>query len=371
MKALCTQENLRVALSALERVAGKQSSLPILSNILIETEKGQLKLSATNLEIGVVVYVVAKIEADGGLTVPARLLSTFVQNLASDKIIELSEDRGHLLLKSEKQKAKLKGLEKKEFPLIPHFDRKYTLSFPAAAFRKAVESILFCVSTNETRIELTGVYVAFEANRVVLAATDSFRLGETHLEMSVGEAQLPEGQSVIIPTQTVQEILRVLQDEESLWLAIEDNQLFFKVGGVRIVSRLISAKFPDYQQIIPKSFQATFSLKREEFLRALKFSHSFSVYGSGEVALLFSNETKELTLLTHSAEVGENSTTLPFTGTGSLTDPMIFHPRLLVESVAALSGEEIDFSCNTPTTPALIKSVANPETQYLIMPVPK
>lgn len=378
MKATCTLENFKRALFTLERVVGKQNSLPILSTILIETEKGQLKLSATNLEIGVITKIGAKIEEEGGLTVPAKPLHTFIYNLSLDQILEIHQESGALSLQSGKNHIRIKGMESKDFPIIPHFEGEYPLSLPAQAFREALQKVLFAVSLNESRIELTGVQFLLEEYKLAVAATDSFRLAEYTLSLSKEVIQKMQNakdqyKQLLIPTQTLQEILRLIQDTtEEVSLVVSENQLFFLIDGVQVVSRLLQGQFPEYRQIIPKQFLSTITLQKEELLQVLKMASSFSVLSANEVKLSLSQDQQEITFTTIAQDIGENTSRVSFQGTLHEDMEILFNPRYLLEGVAALPNQEIVFQCNSSQTPALLKSAEESfPYYYLIMPIKK
>lgn len=379
MHALCTQENLKNALTALERVVGKQSSLPILSNILIETKNGQLFLSATNLEIGVIASLGAKIEREGRVTVPARVLTSFIYNLPESQILELTADGVNLFIKSERHHANFKGVDPKDFPIIPLIQGAYQLSLSAQLFKEAIQKVLFCVSLNESRAELMGVQVQFTAHAAVFAATDSFRLGEFQLsldektESETREELRSKHPSLLIPAPTLQELARIIgQESEKLELAIEDNQLFFHVDGISIVSRLIQGKFPDYEQIIPQKFSSIITIDKTDLLRALKLSSSLALSSGGEVRLILSKNKKEVAVVAESQNMGKNETTLDFEGELVEDTALIFNPRYLLEGVGVLPGERVEFSLNSSTTPTLFRSKDTPLAyRYIVMPIRK
>lgn len=376
MKLVCTQENLSKAVSYLERITGKQSTLPILSNILIETEKGRLKLSATNLEIGVVVNIGAKIEEDGKITVPAKLLGNFTHNLPSGDILEISTHQTSLIVKSSQYEGKIKGMDGKDFPIIPNFhDEVYPFTFPAQQFKNALSQILFCVSQNESRMELTGINVFSEGNTLCLAATDSFRLAEQILNLPQ-TSNLSE--SFIIPSATCQELLRIITPESSeVWVAIEENQIFFEVDGVRVVSRLIHGKYPDYKQIIPTSFLSSYMIKREDFIRAVKITSVLSSYNAGEITLKFTQGSQECLIEATSQEVGENKAKVEVEIQQGGNEDVVFtfNPRYVLEGLSALKSEYILFHVNTAAAPVVLREIEGKEEKkeylYIMMPVRK
>lgn len=374
MKLSCTQENLRIALSSLERIVGKQSTLPILSNILLETERGQLRLSATNLEIGVITSIGAKIEAEGKITVPAKLLINFIQNLAGDQIVGIEQIGTQVVLESGNYRVKINGLDSKDFPIIPEKSGGHTFIIQSELLRQGLQRTLFCVSLNESRPELTGVLMNIKEGDVFLVATDSFRLAEWH---SQGAAQWESGEitelSVIIPNYTLQEVLRVMsQPTEGVQVTLEENQVFFELGNTRIVSRLINGRFPEYQAILPKQYAIDVTVTQEDLQRALKMATSFSVYSSGEVTFQLNSEEGRLEIASQSQGIGEQIAKIPFTGT--VTEPLqiIFSPRYILEGVSAQRGEEIILSMNSSSTPVRISSDAERASYlYIVMPIRK
>lgn len=378
MKASCTGENFKKALFLLDRVVGKQSSLPILSNILLETKNGQLQLSATNLEIGVVVSIGAKIEKEGALTVPAKILGAFIQNLPEGQVVHFETSGLELLAKSDRYQVGMKGLDTKDFPIIPTFTKEYQLRFPAQAIREAVQQVLFCVSLNESRAELTGVNIQFTEDSIVFAATDSFRLAEYRVSLhgnSINGYQEFRAQEkeIIVPAATLQELLRVVQPEtEHIALAVDEHQLFLKIDETTIISRLLQGRFPEYRQILPPRFQGSATLKKNDFQRALKMVSSFSLMHSGEISLSIVTEKREIRLRSESQEIGRNEITLEYEGEVPEDIVFTFNPRYLLEGVGVLPSDTILFSWNAASSPVQLKD-KNPDFPYfyIVMPIRK
>lgn len=382
MQLICTQENLKRIISYLERVVGKQSTLPILSNLLLETEKGRLKISATNLEIGVIAYIGAKIEKEGRVAVPAKLLSNFVNNLPSGDVLELKSNGQFLEITSAAHQMKIKSLDGKDFPIIPQYKKDYFCSFPAQELKNALSRILFCVSLNEARIELTGAHIFFYPESLHLAATDSFRLAEEIIPFtehgSGYEAFLKQNPALILPGNTLQEIIRVISLESNeVKIALEENQVFFEIDGVQIISRVINGKYPDYKQIIPQNFSLQVVFDKEELQRAVKIASAFSSYDSSEITFSFDPHKKECIVTSVSQEIGDNKTTL---GANFLQGeaPLVitFNPRYVLDGIGALASEKIVFFANTEATPAALRMVdkenkPRAEYVYIIMPIRK
>lgn len=383
MKLICTQENLNRIISYLEKIAGKQSTLPILSNFLMETENGRLKISATNLEIGIIGYIGAKIEKEGKVAIPAKLLSNFIHNLPLGDVLELESDTEGLKIVSTTYQIKIKGLDGKDFPIIPEYKEEYFFSFPAQELKRALSRLLFCISLNNARLELTGIHIFFHKDRIELAATDSFRLAEETIpftEQGSGyNTFLSQNPSLIIPGNTLHELIHIITPlSTDVKIALKENQIFFEIDGVQIISRIINGKYPDYKQIIPKNFSLQAVLEKESFQRAVKISSSFSSYNSGEITLLFQPEEKTCTISSESQEIGANKTTLPVEIVSG-TEPLkiIFNPRYVLEGINALSGEKILFLANDGVTPAALRTQDEKNASfgenylYIVMPIRK
>jgi len=383
MKCICTQENLSRTISYLERIAGRQTTLPILSNFLLETEMGRLKISATNLEIGVIVYIGAKVEKEGKIAVPGKVLSNFIYNLPSGDVLQLESDKEGLKIESAGTQVKIKGVDGKDFPIIPQYKEKYPYFFPAQELKSALSRLLFCVSLNNARLELTGVHIFLYKDQIHLAATDSFRLAEEIIPLAgAGSNQsdfLTKNQRLIIRGSTLQEIIRVITPEsQEVKIALEENQIFFEIDGVQIISRIINGKYPDYKQIIPKEFSLSVVLEKETFQRAVKIASGFSSYSSGEIVLTFQPGEKQCVVSSESQETGENKTLLPIeTLKGSAPLTIVFNPRYVLEGMSALPGEKILFLANNSSSPAALRAY-DPETAafrenylYIMMPIRK
>lgn len=383
MKLTCTQENLQQALYYLERVVGKQTTLPILSNFLLETEKGRLKISATNLEIGVVVYIGAKIEKEGKLAIPAKFFSSFIYNIPVGDILQLESDNQELKVTSTTYSIKIKGLDGKDFPIIPQYTGEYFFSLPAQEFKNALARVLFCVSLNNARLELTGAHIFFYASQIHLAATDSFRLAEEIIPFTQSGGGYSDfislTPSLIIPSSTLHEIMRVVTPQtKEIKVALQENQIFFEINGVQITSHIINGKYPDYKQIIPKGFSFQVALGKEDFQRAVKIASAFSARTSGEIVLAFDPQKKQCVMSSQSYEVGENQSTLPMEviqGAAPLT--IVFNPQYVLEGINALVGERILFLANDGATPAALRGRNSEDTSladnylYIIMPIRK
>jgi DNA polymerase-3 subunit beta len=383
MKITCTQENLSRALSSLERAIGKQAALPILSNFLLRVENGKLKLSSTNLEIGVTTYVNAKIEGNGEIAAPVRILSNFVGNLPNGEIVTMNIQGNTLSLESGGYNMSVRGLDPKDFPIIPEKKDGFSFVLPAQSLKTALQRISPCVSMNESRIELSGVNLLFNENEVCVAATDSFRLAEqiiqlpgaiSHKEYDEFREQNP---SLILPYITIQELTRVIVPEtKEIIVTFEENQVFFDIEGVSIVSRIINGKYPDYKQILPKEFLYSAKLSHEDFLRAVRMANVFTSRANSEMEVSVFPEKGEICIIARSSDIGENKTVIQGEISGGEPLRILFNPRYMIDGLNSLSSDKILFSLNSPSTPAGLcmvneNDVIDQEYLYIAMPIRK
>jgi len=381
MKLTCTQENFKKAIYNTERVIGKQSTLPILENILLESEKGMLKFSATNLEIGVFLKIGAKIEKEGKITVPAKLISSFVNNLPAGENISIETDDQLLKIKSGNYKANIKGLSAQDFPIIPEFKGNFLFSFSGIELQNVLPKLLVSVSVDGARPELGGVNVILGEDGVNMASTDSFRL----LEVKVGfkkeksdeySALLSKINSIIIPSNTLSEVLRAITPETGeVKVAIEESQIFFQIDNVRIVSRLINGKYPEYKQIIPKEFSTKVMIDRDELLRAVKIA-GFFTNKSGEVNFKLKSKEGELEITAQSEDKGENRTQIKASIVGP-DQEIVFNPRYVTDGISAVTTPKIAFLANSGSSPVVLRMVSEKDEKieidenltYVVMPI--
>ena len=377
MKLMCTQENLKRAIGMVERAAGRQSALPVLANVLLETEAGRLKLSATNLEIGIVARVGAKVEEEGSLTVPVKVLSQFVGNLPGTEVATLEEVAQSLSVSCGGYRVKIKGLPATDFPIIPAKKNTNSIELPAQAFRTALSRLLPCVAIQETRLELTGIHFLFSEKELALAATDSFRLAEeiVPLEKLLDSDKVSEigaiG-SLILPSATLMEVSRAISPtQKTLSMTHDENQVFFDMEGVEVISRLILGKFPDYRQIMPQEFSFSAILEKETFFRSIKIA---SVFAAGEIAVELAPDEERVFVEAVSSGVGEQRAEVPakfLSGSGRFR--AVFPPKSLLDGVGFMETESIAFRGNTSGTPVALAMTDGdtPRTSftYIMMPI--
>ena len=275
MKLSCTQENLEQALAITSRVSTKHANLPILDNILLQATDSGLQFTATNLEILVTCSARGKVEQEGEYTVPSKLFHDFVNLLPNERVdIDLHDDA--LAVTCGNAKTTLKGIPAGDFPLIPELVDGAEFGVSVSDFQQSISKVVFAAATNESRPELAGVSMVFNhpdegEGSLVVAATDSYRLGEISTKLSSGPK---EEMRVIVPQRTLAEMLRIIsvfkdtvEAPAALTIQISEGQVAFKYASVTLISRVIDGVYPDYRQIIPGATRTQVMMEK----KALEF----------------------------------------------------------------------------------------------------
>ncbi len=374
MKFSCTKENLHRALSITSHLTSKNINLPILQNILIKAQDGTIRFTTTNLEIAIGCTVRGKIEEDGELTIPSKLFFDYV-SLLPHETVEISLDGDFVVVECANNETKIKGIASSEFPLVPEVHSNRTYQIAIEPLRKALSRVLFAVSTNESRPELTGVSARFaKGGDVVLAATDSYRLAETILPFQgeVGD----EGDAVILPAKTLVELNRILsvfKDEVDapthITLGLSDNQAVFSYASVELTSRTIEGIYPDYKQIIPKDFRTTGVMSREDVVKAVKTASLFSRNGLYDVMLEFPGGASSILVKATDAMRGENTANCAATVTGDHVSVTLNY-RYLLDGLNVLQSDKVRLQLIDGSNPVLVLAdgVAD-QYLYLVMPI--
>lgn len=364
MELTVTQENFARALSAVGRVASTKTQLPILSNILLRTDGNRLLIAATNLEIATTQYIGAKIAKPGAITVPARLISEFVSSLPKESI-ELKIVGENVHLTSGKYHSIINGVIADDFPELPTINEEnsVTYSINTEEFKQAVSQTVITASSDSTRPVLTGVYWHSHNGWVYLAATDGYRLSERRLVETTSEI------AAIIPTQTLQEVLRtIVDDSDTIDILFDESQVRFRINEAEIISRLVDGNFPDYRQLIPAKSDITAVMNKAEFTRVTKISGLFARESGGSITLTVDGDVNTVSLHSIASELGENTSELDadVSGNGQVT----LNSRYLTEALSVVDADTISFSFSGKLSPIIIKSTKKDTNYYhVIMPL--
>lgn len=363
MKLTVTQENLNKALQVVGRVASGKTPLPVLNNILFKAEQNRLLLAATNLEIAITQYIGTKIESEGSVTVPARLMSEFVNNLPKGPV-ELEADGSKLRVSMGKYKSVIHGMTADEFPSLPKIEEKQSFVIAGPLLKRAVQQTVVVASHDDTRPVLTGVYFHSHEGMIYIAATDGYRLAERALMTTDAEIE------AIIPSQTLQDVLRVMSDDTAeVKLLFDDNQVRILLDDIEITSRLIDGSFPDYRQLIPATTDITVTVDKAEFVRVTKVASLFAKESGGSVTLNASAEAGTVSIHSVASQLGENTSeaTASVSGDGQVT----LNSRYLLEGLACIDSEQIDFTFSGKLSPCVLKATNGDEQNYkhIVMPL--
>ncbi|HSW85258.1 MAG TPA: DNA polymerase III subunit beta [Candidatus Saccharimonadales bacterium] len=361
MKLQVTQENLNRALSSVARVANSRGTLPILANVLIKTNNNRLSLSATNLDIAITHYIGAKVRDEGSITVPARLMQDFVSSLP-DGVIELDLQTTKLHVNTDQYKSVVNGIIADDFPVMPEISDGQTWTLKSNLFKKALQQVVFAAANDETRPVLTGILLHTIGNKLYLAATDSYRLAERQLGTN------KESTKLLIPASAMQDLLRVLSDdEETIHITHNSQQVQFKVADIELVTRLVDGKYPDYRRLIPENFSTKANLKRADLVNVTKVSSLFARESAGSVTIGVDEVEQKLSIRSVASQLGENTATADakITGTGSIT----VNSRYLLDALNVMSGEAVEFSFNGKLEPTMLSDPKSPDYRHIIMPL--
>ena len=375
MKISSLQENLKNGLQITGHLSGKNINLPILNNVMIEARDGEIKLIATDLEIGIVCQIRGKIEEEGSFTVDSKIISDYI-SLLPNKKVDIEKKESELLIKSENYKTSVKGMSAEDYPVIPQVERKGCYKVKISEFKKALSQVIFAVSNSETRIELTGVLFNLSNKELILASTDSYRLAEKKIKIKT-EGEIPENRSIIIPAKTLQEVTKILAiarnenfDENGgeLSFYVSDNQILIIIGNTELVSRLIEGFYPDYGQIIPQKNETTIIINRAELIRAIKAASIFSKSGSNDINLDFPLGKNQAIISSTSSQSGDNMTELDATVNG-VDNGIVVNYRYLLDGVNAIDSENIRIEITNSNTPCVIRGEDDKNYLYIVMPI--
>ena len=375
MKISCLQENLAKGLSIVGRAVASRSTLPVLSNVMLATDNGQLKLSATNLEIGINCWVGAKIEEEGSITVPARLLGEFVNSLPPERIdLSLDQNTQTLNLKCARFESNIKGIDAQEFPLVPTAsDGEAAIRLDPGTLRTMIDQVVFAAATDESRPILTGVLIEFTEDSLTMAAADGFRLSVKATSLNQDFGGITE---VIVPARALMELSRISVDQEQpveVIITPARKQILFHLQNIDLVSQLIEGKFPDYNQIIPKGYATRSILETASFLKAARVSHLFARDAANIIKLEIVPSGDELmngriTLVATSAELGDNVADLDASIEG---DPLeiAFNAKYLIDVLSVIDSPQVVLETAAASSPGVVRPIGEDQFTHVIMPM--
>jgi len=368
VKLSVMQENLARSLQVVSRAVSSRSTLPVLSNVLLRTEDAGLKLTATNLEIGITAWVAGKIDGEGSLTVPARLFNDLVAGLPSGERIELESDGTTALrIKAGRYQTQLRGIDAEEFPVIPSPGERPTTRVSQKEFRQALSEVVFAAATDEARPILTGVLTRMTGDRLTLAAADNYRIAVRSLQI----LDPVEDTSLVVPARSYAELMRVMTDTDDpvdIMLAGSKSQVLFHVNDVDIVSRLIDGQFPNYQQVLPTSHSTRATAERDELLKAVRLSALIASSAANVIRLRLGDEGSGTINVAAAADVGEAQGDVEAAIEGEAVQ-IAFNARYLQEALQNLDQDQLILEFSGPLSPGVIRPTSDEDYVHVIMPV--
>ncbi len=371
MKIISLQKNLKNALYNTSHVAQKNTTLPILNNILLSANDGVIKIISTNLEIGITSVIRGKIEAEGSFTVDARIFSEYINLLPNEKV-EIKLDKNELTIHCGDNKTKIKGLSAEEFPFIPDIKNIEPYHIPVLEFKEAVGQVIFSAALDENRAELSGILCSLSNMSITLVGTDSYRLAEKTITQ---KNKVNEEKNCIIPVRTLQEVLRIINTEISenselteILLYISENQCSFTIGNTEIVSRLINGRYPDYKQIIPTRHNTLIIVNKDELNRAVKAATLFSKSGVNDIIFQTDIHKKTLLISASSSQTGEHTSVISTNITGEDTT-ITLNSRYILDVLNIINKENAVIELVDQNTPCIIKNGEEKDYIYIIMPI--
>jgi DNA polymerase-3 subunit beta len=373
MRVSCLQENLARGLNIVSRAVGTRTTLPVLSNVLLATDNGRLRLAATNLDMGITAWIGASVEEDGAITVPARTLNDLVNTLSPERVdLEVATRTNALHLACGATTASIKGIDAYEFPPIPEpTDEDDVLPIPADIFKEAIGMVAFAAARDDSRPILTGVSINYQDGLLTLAAADGVRLSVREIPL---ETEFYETINLVVPARALSEVARIItEDDEVVELVLprDRSQVLFHMENVEVVSQLIDGTFPDYRQIIPRDVETRTVLYTADLLRAARRADIFAREANHTVR--FSVEPQEgmagiARVRAQSSETGENEVVLDASIEGDGVE-IAFNVRYLIDVLSVIPQDQIEVKTIRADKPGVLQPVGDDSYTHVVMPM--
>jgi len=377
MKVSCNQTSLAQQLSIIGRLVSSKPGLPILANVLLETEDSKLKMTATDLEIGVHTWIGAEIKGEGKITIPARTFAEFVNSLPPEGVT-LDLENQTLKVTTVNNSAQFNTLPPDDFPSVPGIDDgDILMTVPAHDLQVAINRVAFAAATDDSRPVLTGMKVEAEGTTLTLIAVDGFRLSRQILEL---DKSVKEKTDLLIPAKAMQELSRIISDTSDegskkkndvveMYVLKDKNQVAFRYNEVDLVSRLIDGQFPEYKQIIPTGYQTKVEMETDQLQNAVRIVNIFARSTIGNKAIMeFNPEDSTVKVSASLAEVGQNESSFEAKVDGESLS-IGFSGKFLTDMLSSIDGDTMIFEGSNPTAPGVFKSKGDDNYLHIIMPM--
>lgn len=361
MKFTVSKESFLEGLQRVQNVVSTRTTLPILSNVLVEANAGGLRLTTTDLDVGVQGSIEAEVEREGATTLPARRLFSIIRELPSSEIDVEVDSKNSASIRSGASFFKILGLPREEFPALPAFQDAKLFSMPQKDFRDGVRKTHYSISTDETRYVLNGIFCSFKDNKLVMVATDGRRLSMVDYELEFPKSQEVD---IIVPTKAVAELQRLLKDDGDVKMSVSENQIAFDLGGTLLVSKLVDGNYPNFRQVIPAETKERVILERELFLQAVHRVSLLSSDKSNSVKLVFGKNN--IDIMANSPEIGEAKESMAAQYKGREFS-IAFNPEFLMAPLRNLIEDEVFLDLSDEMSPGVVRVAGS--FLYVLMPM--
>jgi len=361
MKFTITKEKFMEGLQQVQHVVSTRTTLPILSNVLLEAEGDRLKLTTTDLDVGVTGYVPATVIQAGATTLPARKLASIIRELPTSEISVEVDAKNAASIRSGPSFFKILGLSEEEFPPLPEFENAREFKIPQKVLKDSLRMTSYAISTDETRYVLNGIYCSFKNSALTLVATDGRRLAMVQIDVEFPESQEVD---VIVPTKAVNELQRLLGDDGEVRVLISENQIAFRLNQNLLVSKLIEGNYPNYRQVIPEETKHRITLEREMFLSTVNRVSILASEKSNSVKFTFGPD--EIEIAANSPDIGEARETLAVSYKGD-SFSIAFNPDFLMAPLRNLDTDSVYLDLIDEMSPGVIKIQGS--FLYVLMPM--
>lgn len=366
MKLICSQVDLERAINIVSKAITPNTTLPVLNNIMLKAEENKLFFAATNLEVAIQYFIPAEIKSEGSITIPAKLIGSYI-SLLKDEKVELNLGDGETLqIKAASSQTKIKGINASEFPSIPKLEKENSVKVKTKDLSKAVTQTVFAASPNTSRPVLSGVLFDFDNDTVKTVATDSYRLAEKTLHLN---EKATNSIQCIVPSRTVSELGKILGivQEEDTEISVSKNQALFVMGDIQLMSRLIEGKFPPYDKIIPKETKTKLEVNVAALVNVVRRVSLFARENNNSIKLSATNDGK-LSISTDETKVGEEVAELDVKITGE-NNKIALNAQYLLDVLNFIDSETIMLEIEDKLSPAVITPIKEKDYIYIIMPL--
>lgn len=364
MKIECTAEKIQQIVSKAEKVTGKNLTLPVLGCLLFEAKDKKLKIKSTNIDLGVEFIIPAKVDIEGVVAVPSHIIGSYLSNISKDKVIKLESNGGTLIINTGSGNTVIKTQPHEDFPTIPLIEKEFSFSVLGSEFLLGLKSVWYSASLSSIKPELSSVYVYYSDGKIFFVATDSFRLAEKSIILK-NKKDFP---NILIPLKNVSEIIRLLDGvTEEITIFPSKNQIGFVYDGAYILSRAVSGSFPDYKQIIPKTFITEAVILKNDMISTLRTVNVFSDKFN-QVVFNIDPSQKKITVRMNNNEVGESTQPIPAVLSGEKME-ISFNYKYIADCFQSISSDSIECKFSGAHKPLVIQGSGDSSFLYLVMPM--